>query len=109
MKTLAYKGIEFDDFKLYREADNSAECEYGYPDEKLNLKHWEEVDVYICPHCIKKYELYEEAQTYKELVEKYLTGEYDDGKYSMICGVKGCDNGNSFDSILSIDKCILKD
>ena len=48
MKKLLYKGIEFDDFQLYREAENSSGCEYGYPtDENLNTKDWEEADVYI--------------------------------------------------------------
>jgi hypothetical protein len=45
MKKLLYKGIEFDDFQLYREAENSSGCEYGYPtDENLNTEGWEEAD-----------------------------------------------------------------
>ena len=106
MKKLICKGIEFDDFQLYRETNNSAECEYGYStDENLNVKDWEEVNVYICPHCIKKYGLYTEAETDVETVEKYISGEYDDGVHSMTCGIKGCENGNSFDCCLSITEC----
>ena len=110
MKKLLYKGIEFDDFQLYREAENSSGCEYGYPtDENLNAKDWEEADVYICPHCIKKYNLYEEADTCVETVEQYINGEFDDGMHSMTCGVKGCNNGNSFDCCINIKGCQLLD
>ena len=87
MKKLLYKGIEFDDFQLYKEVENSSGCEYGYPtDENLNTKDWEEADVYICPHCIKKYNLYSEADTCVETVEQYISGEFDDGMHSMTCG-----------------------
>ena len=46
MKKLLYKGIEFDDFQLYREAENSGGCEYGYPtDENLNtdFRQWKRI------------------------------------------------------------------
>ena len=110
MKKLLYKGIEFDDFQLYREAENSSGCEYGYPtDENLNTKDWEEADVYICPHCIKKHNLYAEAETDVRTVEKYLSGEYDDGENSMTCGVDGCQNKNSFDCCLNIAGCTFTD
>lgn len=110
MKILIYKGIKFDDFQLYRETNNSSECEYGYPSDKnLILNEWEEIAVYICPHCIKKYDLYNEADTYKEVVDKYINGEYDDEHCSMICGVKGCNNGNSFDSCFGVKNCILEE
>lgn len=110
MKKLLYKGIEFDDFQLYREAENSSGCEYGYPtDENLNTEGWEEADVYICPHCIKKYNLYAEAETDVETVEQYIYGEFDDGMHSMVCGVKGCNNGNSFDCCINIAGCQIEE
>ena len=110
MKNIIYKGIEFDDFALYREANNSAECEYAYPtDENIDLKDWEEVNVYICPHCIKKYNLYEEAQTCKKIVEDIINNKHSDDEYFVRCGIKNCKNRNTFDSILSINKCTLKD
>ena len=110
MKKLLYKGIEFDDFQLYREAENSSGCEYGYPtDEDLSTEGWEEADVYICPHCIKKYNLYSEAETDIKTVDMYISGEFDDGMHSMICGVKGCNNGNSFDCCVNIKGCQLLD
>lgn len=109
MKILIYKGIKFDDFQLYRETSNSSECEYRYPsDENLNLNDYDGADVYICPQCIKKYNLYNEADAYIETIEKYINGEYDDGEYSLTCGVKGCYNGNSFDTYFCIDKCKLE-
>ena len=110
MKKLLYKGIEFDDFQLYREAENSSGCEYGYPtDEDLSTEGWEEADVYICPHCIKKYSLYSETDTCVETVEQYISGEFDDGMHSMTCGVKGCNNGNSFDCCINIKGCQFLD
>ena len=110
MKKLLYKGIEFDDFQLYRKAENSSGCEYGYPtDENLNTKDWEEVDVYICPHCIKKYNLYEESDTCVETVEQYIDGEYSNDMYSTICGVKGCNNKNAFDCYINIKDCQFLD
>ena len=110
MKNLIYKGIEFDEFQLYREADKSAGCEYGYPtDENLNTEGWEEADVYICPHCIKKYNLYAEAETDVETVERYISGEYDDGWLSTTCSIRGCENGNSFDCCISITECKIEE
>lgn len=110
MQILVYKGIEFDDFALYRWANNSAECEYGYPsDRKLNLSEWEEVNAYICPHCIKKYGLYNESQSYEELVEKFISGECDNDEYLMTCGVKGCNNGKTFDSCWGARRCSLEE
>lgn len=110
MKKLIYKGIEFDNFQLYREANNSGECEYGYStDESLDTKDWEEADVCICPHCIKKYKLYTEAETDVKTVEKYISGEYDDDPCSMTCGIRGCENGNSFNCYLSIVECKVEE
>ena len=110
MKKLLYKGIEFDDFQLYREAENSGGCEYGYPtDEDLSTEEYEEANIYICPHCIKKYSLYSEAETDAETVEKYLSGEYDDGDMSITCGVKGCYNKNSFDCCINIVECKIEE
>ena len=110
MKKLLYKGIEFDDFQLYREAENSGGCEYGYPtDEDLSTEEYEEANIYICPHCIKKYNLYSEAETDAETVEKYLSGEYDDGDMSITCGVKGCYNKNSFDCCINITECKIEE
>ena len=106
MKKLIYKGIEFDDFQLYREAENSSGCEYGYPDDvNLDIDGWEEADVYVCPHCIKKYNLYAEAETDEITVNMYVSGEFDDGDISMTCGVKGCYNKNSFDCCINIAEC----
>ena len=110
MKKLIYKGIWFDDFQLYREADNSGGCEYGYAtDEDLSTEGWEEANVYICPHCIKKYGLYKEAETDVKTVDEYINGEYDDGYFSLVCGVKGCYNRNSFDCCIDIAGCQIEE
>lgn len=107
MKKLLYKGIEFDDFYLYRETENSSQCEYKYPHTAQAVDGFEEADVYICPHCIKKYGLYEETETTAEeienIIQNELEGEYDD----ITCGVKGCYNKNSFDGWLNISECSL--
>ena len=107
MNKLLYDGrVKFDDFQLYREANNSSECEYGYPQDEIVIDKWEEVNVYICPHCIKKYGLYEETETNEEKINKVLeeqaNGNYD--YYGFVCGVDGCNNTDSFDAWLSIKK-----
>lgn len=106
MKILKYKGIEFDDYQLYQDSGNG---KYGCPsDENLNLNDYNEADVYVCPQCIKKYNLYNEADEDTKTIEKYISGEYDDGTHSLICGVKGCYNGNSFDTYFYINECKLE-
>lgn len=67
------------------------------------------MDVYVCPQCIKKHNLYFECEETVETVGKYISGECDDGTLSLTCGVKGCNNGNSFDGWLDINECRLKE
>lgn len=110
MNKLVYdKRVVFDDFQLYREANNSGECEYGYPYSKTTIGEWEEVNVYICPHCIKKYGLYEESETTIEQIDKIIAeqrnGNYQ--YYDLTCSVDGCYNKDSFDVYLSIKKSRL--
>lgn len=111
MNKLIYNNkVVFDDFQLYREADNSSECEYGYPYSKTMIEEWEEVNVYICPHCIKKYGLYKETETTEEEIDKVIAdqknGNYN--YYDLTCGVDGCYNKDSFDGWLSIEKSRLE-
>ena len=111
MNKLIYdKRVMFDDFQLYREADNSSECEYGYPQDKTNINEWEEVNIYICPHCIKKYGLYKETETTSEQIEEIIAGQKNENYmyYDLICGIDGCNNKDSFDGWLSIKKSELK-
>ena len=77
--------------------------------KQKQIEGWEEADVYICPHCIKKYNLYAEAETDAKTVEQYINGEFDDGMHSMTCGIKGCNNGNSFDCCINIKGCQFLD
>lgn len=103
-KLLYDKRVLFDDFQLYSEANNSSE--YGYPHDQINIEEWEEVNVYICPHCIKKYGLYKETETTEEKINEVINeqakGNYD--YYDLTCGVDGCYNKDSFDGWLSIQK-----
>ena len=63
MKKLIYKGIEFDDFQLYNgEPERYGDC------NSESLDGFDGVDVYVCPHCIKKYGLYSECGTTEEKV-----------------------------------------
>ena len=39
----------------------------------VNIEDYEEVNVYICPHCIKKYGLYKETETTEEQIDEVLT------------------------------------
>lgn len=108
-KLLYNKKVAFDDFQLYREADNSSECEYGYPQDEIVISEWEEANVYICPHCIKKYGLYNETETTEEKINKVLEAQAseDYDYYGMTCGVDGCYNEDAFDGWLSIRKSEL--
>lgn len=111
MNKLIYDGkVKFDDFQLYREAENSSGCEYGYPSDNVNIKDYEEVNVYICPHCIKKYGLYKETETTEEQIDEAIKsqseGNYD--YYDLTCGIDGCQNKDSFDGWLSIKKSVLE-
>lgn len=111
MNKLIYDNrVVFDDFQLYREANNSCECEYGYPEDKTTIEEWEEVNVYICPHCIKKYDLYEETVTSAKGIDKVIADQQNGNYryYDLTCGVNGCLNKDSFDGWLSIKKCELK-
>lgn len=61
MKKLIYKGVEFDDFQLYNgEPERYGDC------QSESLDGFEGVDVYVCPHCVKKYGLYSECGTTEE-------------------------------------------
>lgn len=110
MNKLIYDNkVVFDDFQLYKEADNSNGCEYDYPENETNIEEWEEVNVYICPHCIKKYGLYNETETTEEMIDRVIAdqknGNYD--YFDLVCGIDGCNNKDSFDGWLSIDKSRL--
>ena len=111
MNKLIYNNkVVFDDFQLYREADNSSECEYGYPEDKTTIDKWDEVNVYICPHCIKRYGLYKETETTEEEIDRVIADQRN-GKYNyydLTCGVDGCYNKDSFDGWLSIKKSRLE-
>jgi len=112
MSKLLYNGkVKFDDFQLYRESNNSGGCEYGYPQDKTTIEEWEEVNVYICPHCIKKYGLYEETETSEAEIDEVLKAQAEGNYlyYDLTCGVDGCQNTDSFDGWLSIKKSKLVD
>ena len=108
MKKLLYKGIEFDDFQLY----NGDTGDYGdYNSESLDK--FNSANIYVCPHCIKKYELYKECGVFKEEIESVINNaEYNGITFGthhqdIICGVKGCNNPNSYDCMINTKECQL--
>jgi hypothetical protein len=110
MKKLIYKGIVFDDFQLY----NGNTGDYGdYNSESLNK--FDSANVYVCPHCIKKYNLYTECGVFKEEIEKEIAEtEYNGITFGshyqdIVCGVKGCNNTNSYNCMFSTENCQLID
>lgn len=108
MKKLLYKGIEFDDFQLY----NGDTGDYGDYNSK-SLDRFNSANVYVCPHCIKKYELYKECGVFKEEIESVINNvEYNGTTFGahhqdIICGVKGCNNPNSYDCMINTEDCKL--
>ena len=108
MKKLLYKGIEFDDFQLY----NGETGNYGDHTSE-SLDRFDSANAYVCPHCIKKHNLYKECGVFKEEIEKTITGTKYNGitfgscHEQIICGVKGCNNPNSYDCMFSTNDCQL--
>lgn len=108
MKKLIYKGIIFDDFQLY----NGDTGDYGdYNSESLNK--FNSANVYVCPHCIKKYNLYAECGVFKEEIEKEIAEtEYNGITFGnhhqdLTCSVKRCYNKNSYDCMINTEDCQL--
>ena len=104
MKKLLYKGIEFDDFQLYNgEPERYGDC------NSESLDGFEGAEVYICPCCVKKYGLYKEAETTEEQNNSCIEDMIEEPEHydHPICGVKGCNNGNSHDGWLDIKECQL--
>ncbi len=66
--------------------------------------------MYICPHCIKKYGLYKETETTEQQIDEVISsqseGNYD--YYDLTCGIDGCQNKDSFDGWLSIERSVLE-
>lgn len=98
--------VTFDDYCLY----NGATDEYSENGEKLD--GYEIADVYICPHCIKKYGLYSESDITENNVDASIEDCTENGYSSdtPVCGVKGCYNTESFDGTLLTALCrVIKD
>ena len=109
MSRLVYENkVVFSDFKLYREANNSGGCDYSYPENETTIDEWEEVNVYICPHCIKKYGLYEETETTKEEIDDAIKMKTCGDYFDLTCGVSGCGKNNPFEGWLHINKSKLE-
>ncbi len=109
MKRMIYReNVEFKVFKLYKEANNSDGCEYGYPiEENLSTSDYEEANAYVCPRCIKKYGLHEETETTKEEIDELI--KHQEGcEYNIPCGVDGCSNEYTLEALFDIAKCRLE-
>ena len=104
MKKLLYKGIEFDVFQLYNgEPERYGDC------NTESLDGFESVDVYVCPHCIKKYGLYAECGTTEEKVNEQIEMDMECNYHDLVCGVEGCYNRNSLDGYFTTEECQLVD
>lgn len=100
IKKIVYKGITFDSFVGYDR--------FGDPlgEENDNFKSMPDAfGAYICPVCIKKYKLYQEADTTVAdvLYDLEMYGEDGLEGLDMICGVEGCHNGLADDAWLGND------
>ena len=102
MKKLLYKGIIFDDFVLY----NLDPEKYGNGNVK-SLDGFSSVDIYVCPHCIKKHNLYAECFVTEKAVEADIETESENVYEGAVCGVYDCYNTNSYDGYISTKECQL--
>ena len=93
--------VEFDNYCLY----NGETDEYSENGE--NFDGYEIADVYVCPHCIKKYGLYSECDTTESATDASIEYHTENGYSSdtPVCFVKGCYNTESFDGTLNLSLC----
>lgn len=99
LRKLKYKNILFDSFCF------TDENSIVYKDES-NIDTLDEMTGggwgYICPHCIKKYELYSETDLTESQVDNIInSGEKD----TLVCCVDGCHNENAYDINFDIKEC----
>lgn len=105
---LIYKKAIFEDFLLRGDPTKK----YG-DNKSKNLKGFKFVDVFVCPHCIEKYKLYTECGVTKEEISCRIKGkDYQGvsfGNYleEVSCGIKDCNNNNSYDTTLKTEESKL--
>lgn len=109
MKTnLIYKKAVFEDFLLRGDPTKN----YGNNRTK-SLEGFEFADVFVCPHCIEKYKLYTECGVTKEEIScRIKRKDYQEvsfGNYleEVSCGIKDCNNNNSYDATLKTEESKL--
>ena len=99
IEKIKYKGIKFDFFWLY-----NVDGDYiGGPCDEVEKRKIDSIGLAVCPWCIKKYGLYEEAERTPESVEREIA-EYEGENpedFSSTCTVEGCKNGVSDDIFLN--------
>lgn len=105
---LKYKQAIFEDFLLRGEPTK----EYGNNNSE-NLKNFDFADIFVCPHCIKKYGLYNECGVNKEEIScrlketSYKGISFGNYLEKVCCGIKDCNNNNSYDGTLETNKSQL--
>lgn len=98
---IIYKGIKFDDFRIYDENGNGCDPyqEFDYEPDAYGS--------YVCPWCCARYGLYTEVDRTPESVKKEidLYAEEDPAEYNeLICGIEGCWNGIADDAWFDADQ-----
>ena len=99
IKRIAYKGIKFDFFWVYDIYGDYI----GGPYDEIDRMEIDSFGVTVCPHCIKKYGLYKEAERTPEEIEKEIAmydGEDLTQYAENVCCVDGCNNGLGDDIFL---------
>jgi len=102
MSVLKYKGIEFDSFIVESSGNKKYLDEVSVP-QKIDQREHYGSSCYVCADCIKKYNLFEETDTEKHDMEKYV----EDDSCSFCCGIKGCANSDGFDCYMDSKLCKL--
>lgn len=99
-KKLNYKNITMDAFTFYNEDKDEHKQEDNIKSLDFNGYGWS----YICPHCVKKYNLYKEVGTKEQAIEDVINSGYED---DFICCIDGCENKNAMEFSFEINECEL--
>lgn len=99
-KILKYKGIEFDSYALFDKDD--LDLVFDDASEDFTLDSVDFGEAYVCPHCIKKNNLYKETYTTESMLNEVENTGY-------ICCVRGCNNMDAYSITMQVENCELVD
>lgn len=101
---LQYKDVVFDSFSF-----SDDDCKEYIDESNANsLQGFEGGGWgYICPHCIKTYELYNETDLSENEVDEIIDEESHGVADDLICCVDDCYNKNAYDINFETSKCKL--